>query len=105
MREESDANLDQLIEEATVDADDESEQVLGFYTMLEAHLELPFQTSVLDVRVNVDAVELTDADRIVAACSRSGVRQNLDLLDLPLPKPLPRGAEWIEAYRRWARRR
>jgi hypothetical protein len=100
-----DVDLDALIEEATVDAHDESEQVLGLYTMMEEHLDVPFQTSVLGVRVNVDRVELNDADQIVAACSRGGVRQRIGLLDLPLSKPAPGGAEWIEAYRRWARRR
>ena len=36
------AKLDALIEEATVDAHDESEQTSGFYTMLEDHLAIPF---------------------------------------------------------------
>jgi hypothetical protein len=35
-----------LIEEATVDANDESEQKTGFYTMLEDHLTVPFTTEV-----------------------------------------------------------
>jgi hypothetical protein len=29
-------------------------------------------------------------------------RQRIGILDLPLPDPPPDGAEWIEAYRRWA---
>jgi len=37
-KELSAARLDALIEEATVDASDESEQKTGFYTMLEDHL-------------------------------------------------------------------
>ena len=32
-----------------------------------------------------------------------GRRQAIDVLDLPLPEPLPKGAEWIAAYRHWAR--
>jgi len=35
----SDAELDSLIEDATVDAYDESEQMIGFHTMLSENLE------------------------------------------------------------------
>jgi len=99
------AKLDELIKEATVDAHDESEQASGFYTMFEEHLSLPFKTEVLGVEVTVDRVDLTDDDRIVAVCSRGKSRQRVPILDLPLPEPPPRGSEWIDAYRRWARGR
>jgi hypothetical protein len=39
--------------------------------------------------------------RIGAVCRRGGAHQTLSILDLPLPKPPPAGAEWIEAYRSW----
>ena len=42
---------------------------------------------------------------MVAICRRGRDRQALPILDLPLPTPPPSGAEWIEAYRRWARGR
>jgi hypothetical protein len=74
--------------------------MVGFFTMLEEHLEVPFATRVLEVSVKVTAVELDDNDdRIVAVCVRNGKKQRIDLLDLPLPVPPPKGAEWIEAYR------
>ena len=41
------------------------------------------------------------AEDIVALCRRGRFRQALPILSLPLPKRLPRGVEWIEAYRRW----
>ena len=97
--------LDKLIEEATVDCYDDSEQITGFHTMLEEHLDLPFKTKVLGVDVAVEAVELTETQEIVAICARGRIRQAIPLVRLPLPRPLPRGAEWIEAYRRWARTR
>ena len=97
--------LAELIEEATVDCYDDSEQITGFYTMLEERLDLPFKTSVLGVDVTVEGVELTEAAEIVAICARGRIRQAIPLLRLPLPRPLPRGVEWIEAYRRWARAR
>jgi hypothetical protein len=53
-----------LIEEATVDAYNESEQAVGFYTMIEDNLELPFQTEVLGMEATVEAVDMTDDDRL-----------------------------------------
>jgi hypothetical protein len=38
------AALDALIAEATVDCDNDSECVTGFYTMLHGNLATPFQT-------------------------------------------------------------
>jgi len=48
---------------------------------------------------------VTDDERIVAVCERSKSRQRIPIVDLPLPDPPPEGSEWIDAYRRWARRR
>lgn len=95
--------LDALIEEATVDCYNEWEQLTGICAMIETHLELPFQTSVLDVAVIVRKIDLTDDDDIVAVCVRGASRQAIPILELPLPVPPPRGAEWILAYRRWRR--
>lgn len=92
-----------MIEEATVDAYGEEEQVVGFFTMFEEHLQMPFQTTVLDVPVIVRRVDITEANEIVAVCHRGRHRQSIPILSLPLPIPRPAGWEWIEAYRRWAR--
>lgn len=94
--------LDEMIEEAIVDAYGESEQALGFYTMLENNLAVPFENEVLGVRAIVEKIELTDDDRIVAVCARGKARQRVSILDLPLPSPPPGGADWIMAYRRWS---
>jgi hypothetical protein len=100
-----DAQLDELIELATVDAYDESEQMVGFHSMLDEHLDLPFSTEVLGVKVAVEQVDISDDNHIVAICRRNGSSQRIPILDLPLPTPPPRGAEWIDAYRRWVRGR
>jgi hypothetical protein len=97
------AELDALIEQATVDCYNEAEQVTGLFTMIEEDLELPFKTSVLGMTVTVTGINLSDTDQIVAICQRDGHRQTIPILDLPLPSPPPDGAEWIEAYRRWLR--
>lgn len=95
------ARLDRLIEEATVDCYNESEQAVGLFTMLEEHLALPFTTKVLGVEVTVERIDITSADTIVAICRRGHTRQRVPIVDLPLPSPTPKGAEWIDAYRRW----
>jgi hypothetical protein len=95
------AQLDELIEEATVDCHDEEEQLYGFFSTMEENLALPFMTPILGVDASVASIEMDDSGRIKAVCERDGQQQRIDLLDLPLPSPPPSGAEWIAAYRRW----
>jgi hypothetical protein len=97
------ARLDEMIDEATVDCYNESEQLCGLFTMLDENLVLPFTTSVLGIEVVVERVDVTEAEEIVAVCRRGRVRQRVPILDLPLPAPRPAGTEWINAYRRWCR--
>ena len=104
-RRPSRACLEQLVEEATVDAYGDSEQRCGLFTMMEDHLALPFETEVLGVPVTVQWLDLTEAGEVIAVCRRGRTRQRIGILDLPLPSPPPQGAEWIEAYRYWARGR
>ncbi|MGA9511810.1 MAG: calcium-binding protein [Candidatus Sulfotelmatobacter sp.] len=99
----SKAKLKRLIDEAVVDAYGEEEQVGGFLTMMEEHLDLPFSTKVLGVDVVVENVDMTCDGQIVAACRRGKTRQKVEILDLPLPTPAPAGTEWIAAYRYWRR--
>ena len=93
--------LNELIEQATTDAYNESEQAGGFFVMIEENLALPFVTRVLGQEVTVVKVDITKRDQIVAICVREKVSQTIPILDLPLPVPQPKGAEWIHAYRRW----
>ncbi len=97
--------LDKLIDEATVDAYNEEEQAGGFFSMIEDNLALPFATSILGVEASVVAVDMDDDGGLFAVCEGGGRRQRIGLVDLPLPSPPPSGAEWIAAYRRWARGR
>lgn len=89
------AELDQLIEEAVVDAYNESEQITGFYTMIDENLVVPFMTENLGVAVTVEKVDLTGGEQIVAVCRRGRLRQRVSILDLPLPEERPEGAEWM----------
>ena len=97
------AALDAMIAEATVDCYNDSECVTGFYTMLEDHLAMPFQTVVLGVEVTVTGVDLGEDEQITAVCMRGRAKQRIPILDLPLPTPPPEGVEWIDAYRHWLR--
>lgn len=93
--------LDKLIEEATTDACNESEQAGGFFAMIEENLSLPFTTQVLGQEVAVGKIDITSCDQIVAICMHGKSTQAISILDLPMPDPPPEGAEWIDAYRRW----
>ena len=97
------ARLKAMAEEATVDADDESEQATGWFTMFEEHFDLPFDTKVLGVDVTVEKIGLSDRHDVTVVCRRGKERQSLPILELPIPSPPPSGWEWIEAYRYWAR--
>jgi hypothetical protein len=97
----SEADLDALVAQATVDCYNEDEELAGLAVMLQDNLAVPFQTAVLGVTVIVRKIDQTESG-IVAICVRGKHRQAIPVLDLPLPDPPPRGAEWIAAYRHWA---
>ena len=97
----SKVRLDDLIDDALTDANGESEQVTGFYTMLENDLHLPFETQILGVTAMVESIDITEDDQLVAVCRAGKARQRISLSELPLPSPPPAGAEWIAAYRYW----
>ena len=59
--------LEELIEEATVDAYGESEQAGGFYTMMDDNLRLPFNTRILGVEVILAPLGLTKGELIYVA--------------------------------------
>lgn len=94
-----------MIEEATVDCYNPSEQTSGWFNMFDQNLATPFETAVFGVAVTVERIGLDDAEQIVAVCSRGGDHQSLSILDLPLPTPRPKGSDWIEAYRHWSTNR
>lgn len=97
--------LNEMIGEAIVDCYNESEQVGGLFTMLEDNLAVPFVTSLLGMEITVERLDLNDAEEVVAVCKRGSERQRVPIFDLPLPTPKPAGADWIEAYRQWAKGR
>jgi hypothetical protein len=97
--------LDAMIEEATIDAYNDEEQITGLFTLLEERLAVPFQTTVLGVTATMTKLDLTAGNEIVAICRGDNHKQTIAILELPLPlpDPAPDGSEWIDAYRRWRR--
>ena len=71
-------------------------------TMLEEHLEVPFETTVFDVPVIVRRVDITQPTRSSRSATAVAIDRRFPILSLPLPVPRLTGWEWIEAYRRWA---
>ena len=53
-----------------MDAYGESEQRVGFLTVLEEKLAFPFATESLGTAVRVERLDLNDAEEIVAICRR-----------------------------------
>lgn len=96
--------LEELIEEALVDAYGDSEQATAFHAMLENDLKLPFETEILGAPVAVVSIDITEDDQLVAVCRKGKHSQRISLAELPLPSPPPDGAEWIAAYRYWRNR-
>jgi hypothetical protein len=95
------STLEELIHRAVLDADDDEERQMGFYEALETNLRFPFKTVLSGSPVVVRGLEVGEDDEILAVCTREGERIGVPLLDLPMPKPPPRGAEWVEAFRLW----
>jgi hypothetical protein len=96
--------LQSLIEEATVDCYNESEQHVGLMTMLEDNLICPFEATVIGEPVEV--VELRSREvglGVDAVCRYKGKDYRIDINSLGWGKKKPEGFEWVEAYQEWLR--
>lgn len=96
------AELDTLIEELTVDAYGDEEQLTGFLTGAEEALQAPEAASIVGVPVQVLKIDTgTDARRgLTAICERDGVRHEVSLTDLAFSADSQLGRV-AGAYRRW----
>jgi hypothetical protein len=71
-----------LIAEATVDAYGDDEQRVGFLTMLEERLDMPFEVQILGSPAEVERIDEIDY-QIVAICRSGRHRQAIPILELP----------------------
>jgi len=79
-----------------VDAYEESEQRSGFFTMIEEHLAVPFETEVLGVMVTVEQIDLTETGEVVANCRRGRDRQSISILyNSPFLEVHSSVAKWV----------
>ncbi|SRR5258708_5907284 len=92
--------LDELIDEATVDAYDEYEQRTGFSTMIDDNVAFPFPARVVGEEVMVTEVT-EDDNNILAICQRNNKEYRINILDLDADFSNVKGSEWIAAYRAW----
>ena len=96
--------IEELIEDAIVDAYGESEQATGFSCAVENNVAFPFAAAVLGMKVSVTGVDVDSrGESVVAKIRRGAHTQTIPLADLPLPEKLPAGGEWLVAYQYWAR--
>jgi hypothetical protein len=98
-----DSDLDDLIEDITVDAYGDE----GYWSFLQAltdDAELPFQGTIAGAVVRVEAFDFDGNDRrgITARVMRDGTTHVVSLLDVHVPDDAaPTALRIIAAYRRW----
>ena len=96
------ARLRVLIEEATVDCCDESEEHMGLMSMIEENVVCPVKARVIGE--DVEIVELRSPEAglgLDAVCRYKDKDYRIDANSLEWPKRKPVGYEWIEAFLLW----
>ena len=94
--------LDELIDRATIDAYDESEQVIGFECMFTEDLTYPIAATVIGVDVDVEAVRQTDDRRgLIAVVRRGNEQHEIALEDVSFATDAVHADQLHAAYRRW----
>lgn len=98
---EADHDLDSLIEDITVDAHDEDEQLMGFENAFDEDANFPCPGRALGQAVEVLSVTQADGRReLIATCSHDKRRYRVALLDIDIEAD-PATSRLIAAYRRW----
>ncbi|MBV8488619.1 MAG: hypothetical protein JO161_10105 [Planctomycetaceae bacterium] len=99
-----DANrLRALIDQATSDSYDESDEHAGLLGMIREEVACPFRARVQGEDVECVRFEWPKVgDGLNAICrSQKGKSRTVDIGSLEWTDPLPKGHEWIEAYLAW----
>jgi hypothetical protein len=98
---QADAELDALIEEITVDAYDQDEQLMGFENAFDEDASFPCSGTVVGEQVQVLSVSRDDnRHELIATCQRHNRRYEIALLDVDLDADA-QTSRLIAAYRRW----
>jgi len=98
---QANADLDALIDEITVDAHDEDEQLMGFQNAFDEDANLPCPATVVGEEVQILSVSRAgNRHELTATCQRNSHRYEIALLDIELDTD-PQTSRLIAAYRRW----
>jgi hypothetical protein len=94
--------LDELIDEITIDAHDEDEQLMGFENAFDEDATFPCRGTVIGEPVEVLHVNRADGRReLIATCQHNDNRYEIALLDITIDGD-PATSRLLAAYRRWS---
>jgi Calcium binding len=94
-------DLDNLIDEITVDSHDEDEQLMGFEAAFDEDASFPCHGNVIGEEVEVLSVSRGDnRSELIATCQRGGRRYEVALLDIHINADATT-SRLIAAYRHW----
>ncbi len=100
------AEVEQALEDATVDSNGEDERHSGLLTAIQDELEFPFQVQVLGETVTVVDMEWPEKDEfgLDLVVERAGQRHRIEARSANLLPPFPRGHFYLAAYLDWKSR-
>ena len=91
-----------LIDQATRESSDESEEHAGLLSVIRDEVQCPFTARVGNEVVECERLEWPkNGYGLNAVCKSSGKTQVVDISRLEWVDPLPKGHEWIDAYFAW----
>jgi uncharacterized small protein (DUF1192 family) len=94
-------DLDNLIDEITVDSHDEDEQLMGFEAAFDEDASFSCHGTVIGEEVEVLSVSRGDnRNELIVTCQRDGHRYEVALLDIDITADATT-SRLVAAYRRW----
>jgi hypothetical protein len=91
-----------LIDQATSDSEDESDEHAGLLSMIRDEVACPFRARLAGEEVECLRLEWPrNGYGLNAVCKSRGKTQVVDIARLEFLDPLPKGHEWIDAYFAW----
>jgi len=100
-RRKADSDLDRLIDEIIVDANDEDEQLMSFENAFDEEADFPCPGIVVGEEVEVLSVSVKNHRReLIATCKRGARQYDVALLDTDV-RGNSATSRLIAAYRRW----
>jgi hypothetical protein len=100
------ADVEEALEDATVDANGEDERHSGLLNAIQDELEFPFQAQVLGEAVTVVDMEWPENDEfgLDLVIERNGQRHRIEARSVKVLPPLPKGHLYLAAYLDWKSR-